>query len=59
MENLLENYLRFIKNWEDIKVIYYEINGSDCHVVFYTDRSNYEKENEIINIWDMLVYLNK
>ena len=59
MEKLLENYLRVTKNWEDIKVSYYEIDGSDCHVIFYTDESNCFRENEIINIWDMLVYLNK
>lgn len=35
----------------------YNIDGSICYVEFYLDEAKYYKENILINIWEMLVFL--
>jgi hypothetical protein len=58
MKKLLENYIKSIDSWDCILVDYYNIDGANCEVIYYTDESKYYKETRNINIWEMLIYLN-
>ena len=59
MEEILLNYLKARYSWEYISVRNYNVDGSSCYVSFYTCEDKYYYESEIINIWDMLLFLNK
>lgn len=56
MEELLEPYLKSTYNWEYVKVDYYNVDGANCEVVFYTDVEEYYKETRNVNIWDLTAF---
>ena len=58
MEELLKKYLESIYDYGIIKIRYYNIEGSNCSVSFWTDNDKMYKERMNINIWDMLIFLN-
>lgn len=58
MKNILTKYIQQTDNWETIIVDYWNIDGSNCEVSYYTDNSRHYKETKNINIWDMLIFLN-
>ena len=57
MKEILTKFIQSEDNWEEIIVDYWNINGAECEVVYYTDYSRHYKERKIINIWDMLVFI--
>jgi hypothetical protein len=59
MEELLTKYLKSAENWDYIVINHYNIDGANCEVVYYTEESKYYRETMNINIWDMLIFLNK
>ena len=58
MEDILKKYIQKYHNWEYIYIDYYNVDGANCEVKFYTDESKYYSEKININIWDMLIFLN-
>ena len=58
MEDILKRYIQKYHNWEYIYIGYYNVDGANCEVKFYTDESKYYSEKININIWDMLIFLN-
>lgn len=54
MKRLIEQYLR---DYSDIYIDHYNIDGAVCSVTFYTDESQHYRETTNINIWDMLLFL--
>lgn len=58
MKEILTKYLQSEDNWETIIVDYWNIDGANCEVIYYTDKSRYYKETKNINVWDMLMFLN-
>lgn len=58
MKNTLTKYIQQTDNWENIIVDYWNIDGSNCEVSYYTDSSGHYKETKNINIWDMVIFLN-
>ena len=59
MEELLTKYLKSTENWDYIMVNYYNIDGANCEVVYYTDESHYYTEKKNINVWNILIFLNQ
>lgn len=58
MEDLLKKYLRE-KFSSAIEIMDWQIDGSCCYVQYYYDNYDYDTEHIVINIWDMVVFLNK
>lgn len=56
MKELLTKYIQSQDSWEDIYVDYWNVDGANCEVVYYTDKAKYYKETKNINIWDMLLF---
>lgn len=59
MEELIEDYLRSIYGEYAISIKNWNVDGANCYVEFYMDEYKYYKESLNINVWDMLVFLNK
>lgn len=59
MEKLLEKYLKSYSSWDNIFINHWNIDGAICTVNYYTDESRHYKEIINVNIWDMLIFLNK
>jgi hypothetical protein len=55
---LLKKYLQKENNWNYIYITYWEVDGANCEVTYYTDESRHYKEHSNINIWDMMIFLN-
>ena len=58
MEDLLKKYLQKENNWDYIYITYWNVDGANCVVTYYTDESKHYKEQSNINIWDMMIFLN-
>lgn len=59
MEDLLKEYIQDKLNWDSIIINFYNVDGANCEVTFYTDDSKYYKEVININIWDMFIFMKK
>ena len=63
MKELLKNYIDKSDPTycNDVVIDYYDIRGVDCYVTFYDsihkDHSEHYKEEMIIDIWDMIEFL--
>jgi UDP-glucose 4-epimerase len=55
---ILKKYIRKHHDWEYIDFDYFNIDGANCEVKFYTDESHCYIETININIWDMVMFLN-
>jgi UDP-glucose 4-epimerase len=58
MEKLLERYIKSIEKWKYVCISYFDVDGANCFVEYYTDEFKIYKETKNINVWDMLVFLN-
>lgn len=52
---LLKKYLNELYNGDVTKINHWNVDGADCYVDFDV---NGFSERKIINIWEMMVYLN-
>lgn len=58
MKELLTQYLKHYYNYDIVVIDYFNVCGADCNVLFYNNNDEMYRERTVINIWDMLVFLN-
>ena len=57
MKDLITQYLKHTEISEIIIVDYYNIDGANCSVAFYTDEACNNKDYTNINVWDFINFL--
>ena len=59
IKELLKEYLLKTNKLDFVEIYYYNIDGANCEVAYYTSKERFSKKKENINIWHMVIYLNK
>ena len=58
MRDLLKNFIVQVYKYPHVDIDYYNIDGANCTVNFYTDDERYYHEIVTINVWEMIGFLN-
>ena len=57
MKEILKKYIGKCYDLEYVYIDYFNIDGANCDVKFYSEESHRSRETVNINIWDMVSFL--